>query len=311
MGNDEILSACLADDARVGAVAADVLAHLLPHAVEDGGAAGEVNARQLRRVEQDVGDLHRVAGNEVDDARRQSRVFEQAQDVVAAQHRARRGLPDDRVAHLRRRGRQVAADGGEVERRDRVDEAFERTVIHPVLHAVRADRLLGIELLREVGVEAQEVDQLRRRVDFRLERRLRLSEHRRRIQRLPPRRRQQLRGAQKDRRAILPAPSGPLARRSLCRGDRFAHVLLVSRVPIREHVLMVVRHHRLMGASRPNLAWADDHGNVDALAGHRLEPRLQLRALRRTRQVAEVGLVEGWRDAGNAGDGHKGTLRKQ
>ena len=47
----------------------------------------------------------------------------------------RRRLPDHRVAHQRRRGRQVAGDRGEVERRDRVDEALQRPVVDPVPHA--------------------------------------------------------------------------------------------------------------------------------------------------------------------------------
>ena len=59
--DDEVLAAGFADQARIGAVAADVLADLLPHAVEDGGAAGEVDAGELRRVEQRVGDLDGIA----------------------------------------------------------------------------------------------------------------------------------------------------------------------------------------------------------------------------------------------------------
>ena len=53
--DDEVLAAGLADEARIRAVAADVLADLLPHAVEHRGAAGEVHAGELRRVEQRVG----------------------------------------------------------------------------------------------------------------------------------------------------------------------------------------------------------------------------------------------------------------
>ena len=54
MRDDEVLAAGLADQARIAAVLVDVLADLLPHAVEDGGAAGEVHAGELRRVEQDA-----------------------------------------------------------------------------------------------------------------------------------------------------------------------------------------------------------------------------------------------------------------
>ena len=114
---------------------------------------------------------------------------------MRAQHRARRRLPDHRVAHQRGRRRKVAGNRGEVERRHRVDEALERPVLHAVPHDVAADRLLLVELLRVVRVESPEVDQLRRRIDLGLDRRLRLTQHRRRIQRRAPRRRQQLRGS--------------------------------------------------------------------------------------------------------------------
>src|SRR6516165_2251669 len=43
-----------------------------------------------------------------------------------------RGLPHHDVAQQGRRGGQVACDRGEVERRDRQDEALQRPVLHPV-----------------------------------------------------------------------------------------------------------------------------------------------------------------------------------
>ena len=104
---------------------------------------GEMNAREIGRVEQDVGDLCGIARHEIDDARRQAGALEEPQDVVAAQHRARRRLPDHRVAHQRGSGRQVAADRGEIEWRNGIDEAFERPVVHAVPHPVGAERLLA------------------------------------------------------------------------------------------------------------------------------------------------------------------------
>jgi len=55
-----------------------------------------------------------------------------------------------------------------------------------------------MQLLREVRIAAPEVDQLGRGIDLRLEHGLRLAEHRRGIQRGPPRRGEQLRSAKKD-----------------------------------------------------------------------------------------------------------------
>ena len=272
----------------IRSIAADVFADLLPHAVEDGRTACEVDAGQLRRIEKQVGDLLRVAREEVDDAGRQARGFEHLQRVVAAQHRRRCRLPDHGVPHQRRRGGQVAADGGEVERSDRVDEALERAILHRVPHAGAADRLLAVELLREVGVEAPEVDHLRRGVNLRLKRRLRLPEHGRRVDRRPPGRGEELRGAQHDRRAIFPGPRGPLA---TCLGggrNRLLHVLGACFVILGQHVLMVVRHHGFLDLAGADLLPADDERNLDLLRRHRRETRLQLGALRRARRIAAV-----------------------
>src|SRR4030095_1125559 len=48
---DEVLAAGFADESRITAVLAEVLPDLLPHAVEDAGAAGEMNAGKIRVVE--------------------------------------------------------------------------------------------------------------------------------------------------------------------------------------------------------------------------------------------------------------------
>ena len=133
--------------------------------------------------------------------------------VVRAQHRARRRLPDRHAAHEHGRRGQVAADRREVERRDRVDEPLERPVLELVPDAGAVDRLLAVELLRVADVEAPEVDQLAGRVDLRLKRRLRLPQHRRRVDRGAPGRGEQLGRLQEDRRAILERPVRPLAPR--------------------------------------------------------------------------------------------------
>ena len=116
-------------------------------------------------------------------------------------------------------------DRREVERRDRVDEPLERPVLQSVPHRVAADRLLLVELLRVVRIEPPEVDHLRRRVDLRLEHVLRLPQHRRRVQRGAPGRRQQFRGAKEHRRALVPGPARPLAARLERRRDRLLDVL--------------------------------------------------------------------------------------
>src|SRR5699024_5627470 len=68
VGDDEVLAAGLADEARVGAVLLDVGADRLPQVLEGLGGTGEVDAREVAVVQRDVGDGDAVAGDEVDDA---------------------------------------------------------------------------------------------------------------------------------------------------------------------------------------------------------------------------------------------------
>ena len=242
--------------------------------------------------QQRVGDRHRVARHEVDDAGRQARGLEQLHHVVAAQHRRLRRLPDHGVAHQRRRAGQVAADGREVERAHGVDEALERAVVGLVPDALLADRLLAVEVLGVGAVEAEEVDQLARRVDLGLVRRLALPEHRRGVERVAPRRREQFGGPQEHRGAVFPGPAAPFLARGGGGGDGLLHQLGRRLVPGAEHVRVVVRHHDGRGVAGAVLLAVDDDGDVDVLAGHAGEARLQRGALGRARGVAADRLVD-------------------
>ena len=82
-------------------------------------------------------------------------------------------------------------------------------------------------------------------------------------------------------------------------GNRLLHVLPLGRMPVGQHVTVVVRHDRLLDASRPYLAAADDDGDLDPFACHLRETPLQLSALGRTWQVAVVGLVDRRRNPAN------------
>ena len=160
------------------------------------------------------------AGEEVDHAVRQAGLLEQAHHVVRREHRGRGRLPEHDVPHQRRRARQVAADRGEVERRDREHEALERPVLHAVPDARRRDRLLGVDPRHELDVEAEEVDQLAGGVDLGLVRGLRLAEHRGRVERVAPRAGEQLGGAEEDGGAVLPRPARPVLPRGRGGVDR-------------------------------------------------------------------------------------------
>ena len=124
-------------------------------------------------------------------------------DVVRRELLGVRRLPHDGVAHQRRGGRQVAGDRGEVERRDRVDEALERAVVDAVPDAGPTDRLVGEDLPGERDVEPPEVDELAGRVDLGLDRRLGLAEHRRRVEPVAPRPGQQVGRLEEDRGPVV------------------------------------------------------------------------------------------------------------
>ena len=149
-------------------------------------------------------------GQHVDHPGRQAGLVQQVHDQRRGQLLGGRRLPHHHVAHQRRRRRQVPGDGGEVERRDGVDEALQRPVIGAVPDALGVgDRLLGQDLPGEVHVEPPEVGELAGRVDLRLVGGLGLAEHGRGVDPGPPRPGQQVGGAQQDRRAGIEVQRPP------------------------------------------------------------------------------------------------------
>jgi len=108
-------------------------------------------------IEQDVSRFRSDRPARVDHTRRQARGLEQLVGVVIGEDRRRRRFHHHGVAISAGAPEQVAADGGEVERRDGVDEPFERAILHLVPGGMRAVGLLVEQLLGEGGVEAPEV----------------------------------------------------------------------------------------------------------------------------------------------------------
>ena len=151
-----------------------------------------------------VADLAARADHQVDHAGRQAGRHQHPHDEVRRVDGGRGRLPQHGVAHHRRRGRQVAADRGEVERRHREDEPLEGAVLDAVPHARRGDRLVLVDLLHEVGVEAPEVDELAGGVDLGLEDGLGLAEHGGRVGLVAARAGEQVGGLQEDRGAVVP-----------------------------------------------------------------------------------------------------------
>ena len=104
MGEDEVLPARLADDARVGSVVGDIVADRFPHSPEDRSGTGEVDAGEVRAGHDRVPDLRARTGDEVDDAGREARFFHELQQMPAGEDGGRSGFPEDGVAHQSGRG---------------------------------------------------------------------------------------------------------------------------------------------------------------------------------------------------------------
>ncbi len=190
------------------------------------------------------------------------------------------------ATHERGRRGQIAGDGREVERRDRVDEALERPVLRLVPDAGAVDRLFRVDLGGVRDVEAPEINELARRVDLGLERGLRLPEHRGGVDCRAPFGREQLSRLEEHRSPVLPGPRRPFTLSASGRLNRLPDVPRVRHVVLGQHMAMAERHHRLLRAARPDLAPADDDGDLEVLLGHRRQPSLQRIALRRTGRVA-------------------------
>ena len=120
------------------------------------------------------------------------------------------GLPHDGVAHERRGRGQVAGDRGEVERRDRVDEALQGAVVGAVPDALGVERRLLLEDLRaKWTLMPPEVDELARCVDLGLVGGLALPEHRRGVEPGAPRTGEQLGGLEQDGGTVVERQLAP------------------------------------------------------------------------------------------------------
>ena len=220
-------------------------------------------------------------------------------EVPVAERGRGRGLPDHGVAHQRGRGGQVPADGGEVERRDGVDEAFEGPVVHPVPRPRHRLGLLLVDPLGERDVEPQEVDQLAGAVDLGLEGGLALAQHGGRVDQLAALPGEQVRGAEEDRGPVLEAPVGPVALGL----DRRPHGRLdgggIGVVDLGENPLVAVGRDHVVGVAAADFLPADHHGDIHLLGRLALERRLERGPLRGARGIAQHRLVAGSGDVGD------------
>ncbi len=308
MRDDEVLAARLADDARIVAVVLDVGADGLPHPLEDGGRAGEVDAGEIGAGERRIADCGARPVDEVDHARgKPGRLVQLHQEVRAVGGR-RGGLPDDRVSHQRSRCGEVAGDRGEVEGRDGEHEPLERPVLDPVPDARRRLGLLLVDPPHVGGVEAPEVGELAGGVDLRLMGGLRLAEHRGGVECRAPRPGEQLCRAEEDGGPLLPGGSRPVLPGFGGGGDRAVDLGRTALVDGGEHVRAAVGHHGVEGLSGPHLLAADHEGQLEPVGLELFEAAAQLRTLGTARSIRADRLVVRLGDAEDGVSAHTTIL---
>lgn len=131
----KVLSSRLTDDSGVASKAAlnNALGNLPIQMAENGCGARIVEGGELLMCKDGLGDLFGVPGDELDDVGGKAGLEEDLLNEVVAVNGIGGGFPDDNVAHERGGGGEVAADGGEVEGRDGIDEAFEGAVFNAAI----------------------------------------------------------------------------------------------------------------------------------------------------------------------------------
>ncbi len=130
-----------------------------------------------------------------------------------------------------------------------------------------------------VDIEAPEVDQLARRIDLGLERRLALPEHRGGVEHGAPTRREQVCCLEEDGGAIGQAPARPIAPRVPGRFDRGSDLFRAGLMHLGEHVPVTMRHHGIDGLAGSDFLAANDDGDLDLAAAQVFERLLELGAL--------------------------------
>ncbi len=218
-------------------------------------------------IQHDVRYLRRRARYEVDDAGRQPCLFHDLQQEIVRVRRRARGLPDDRAPHDCGRRGEVAADRGEVERRDGVDEPRERPVLQRIPLAAGGQRLLALEPFSVVEIEPPEVDQLACRIDLRLVGRLRLAQHGSGVHGRAVPRRQEIGGLEEDGRAALQRPPRPIGPGGPRRRDRRLDLLRPRLMNLGEHVLVAMRHHGVDRLAGAHFLAADHERDLDLAPG--------------------------------------------
>src|SRR4051812_33883906 len=127
MGEDEILAAGFAHNARVCFIAMNIVADVFPDILENRSGAGEVNAGKIGMLENNLSCLRTVGIDKINNAVRHSRLAEYFHQHISGIHRRVRWLPYYHVAHHRTTAGKIACNSGEVERSECIYKSFKRT----------------------------------------------------------------------------------------------------------------------------------------------------------------------------------------
>ena len=149
-------------------------------------------------------------------------------------------------------------------------------------------------------VESKKVDQLTRRINLRLLDRFRLAEHRGGVQCVPPCRRQQIRRAKEDCRALIERKVAPCGGRAQGGIHGVGHVVRRRLSGVTQHRRVIMRSNNTNPtAGRHTLLTADRHRQIDGLPSELPKFGLKRHPLRCVPPVRVNWLVGRYRRSGN------------
>ena len=170
----------------------------------------------------------------------------------------RRRFPDGHVSHHSRSHVQVRSNRGKVERREREHKTFQSTIFHTVQYTCFRIRLVGVYLAGIERTETKEIDQFARRVDFRLERILALSQHDGSVQYITIFSGKQFCHTQHDGSTFHPRKFGPFLMRLHGCIDSHLHFFLPSLMISCQNMMVVMRHYDFAGIACTDFFTSDN-----------------------------------------------------
>ena len=272
----------------------EVLSDGLPKMSEHASRSCEVQTCQVAVLEDHFSSHGSFTGHHVDDAVREASSLKNFHDDLGAVDLCVRWLPNHDIPHQCRHGWKVAGNGGEVEGSDGKHKSLEGPVFKSVPKPVRAFRLLCMDFLRIVGIEAKEICKFTRRIDFSLEAVLSLRKHGGGVDFGPVRSCHKIGCLQENGRPMLPAQGRPSWSCFKCSIDGLLDMFLGAIAEVAQHFPMFMgRAHRLL-VRRCDALGSDVHGDLDwILVVHGFVSGLKRLAFRRTRSIAQDRFIDG------------------